>query len=278
MEQITSYFGISRQAYYKAQKVQEHKLLSEEICLRLVQEVRNTQPKIGGKKLYYLLSKTLVYLPYKISRDKLFALLRENDMLVKVKRRYKRTTDSNSPNPIYSNLIKDLEVSRPNEVLVADITYIRRFNGFSYLSLVCDLFSRKILGFYVSNDLSLAGPLKALKMSFKSIDPKDLNGMIHHSDRGCQYRSIPYIELLEKKGCKISMAGKSNPYENAVMERIIGVLKDEFFLDEVYKDIKSIKKAVKQASTIYNEVRPHLSLAYKTPSYVYQQGTVSNAA
>lgn len=278
MKQLTCYFGISRQAYYKSQKVQEYKTLSENLCLKLVQEIRNRQPNIGGKKLYYLLSEDLSNLPYKISRDKLFMLLGKNDMLVKMKRRYKRTTDSNSPNPIYPNLIKDLEVNRPNEVLVADITYIRRLNGFAYLSLVCDLYSRKILGFHVSNDLSLTGPLKALKMGIKNIPPKELQNLIHHSDRGCQYRSNCYIELILNKGSKISMSRKGNPYDNAVMERINGILKKEFWLDEVYKDINSIKRAVEQAVTIYNEERPHLSLAYKTPSYVYHKGTEEHAA
>lgn len=278
VKELTNYFGISRQAYYKSQKVQEYKTLSENLCLKLVQEVRNRQPNIGGKKLYYLLSEDLNNLPYKISRDKLFMLLGKNDMLVKMKHRYKRTTDSNSANPIYPNLIKDLEVSRPNEVLVADITYIRRLNGFAYLSLVCDLHSRKILGFHVSSDLSLTGPLKALKMSIKKIPPRELQNLIHHSDRGCQYRSNYYIDLLKNNGCRISMSRKGNPYDNAVMERINGILKKEFWLDEVYKDLNSIKKAVEQAVTIYNEERPHLSLAYKTPSYVYHIGVEEHAA
>ena len=278
MKQITDYFGISRQAYYKAEKSVENKLLSEEVCLKLVRDIRIYQPKLGGKKLYYKLFNDLQNLPYKISRDKLFELLRRNDMLVKRKRRFILTTDSNSANPVYPNLIKDLQINKPNQIFVADITYIRHLNGFAYLSLICDLYSRKIAGFHVSDSLSLDGPLNALKMCVKTIPSDELKGMIHHSDRGCQYRSIKYTEFLKDNGCQISMSRKGNPYENAVMERINGILKDEFLLNETYEDIKSIKKAVKQAIRIYNEERPHLSLSYKTPSFVYQNGAKNHAA
>jgi transposase InsO family protein len=278
MKQITDYFGITRQAYYKAEKTNELRLLSERACLSLVQTIRRKQPKIGCKKLYYLLYDDLMNLPYKISRDKLFTLLRDNDMLVKRKRRYVQTTNSNSANPIYSNLLKTVKVTKPNEALAADITYIRHSNGFAYLSLVCDLYSRKITGFHVSDNLSLDGPLEALKMSIKSISPEELKGMIHHSDRGCQYRSIEYTEFLKKDGCQISMSRKGNPYDNAIMERINGILKDEFLLNETYGDIKSITRAVKEAIKTYNEERPHLSLSYKTPFFVYYNGTANQVA
>lgn len=278
MKRVSAYLGITSQAYYKKQKAEEYKQLSERVCLKLVSEVRKKLPKIGVRKLYHILGPSLEFLPYKISRDKMFKLLRDNDMLIKVKRRFTRTTYTDFNNPVYPNLIKDLKVTRPNQVLVSDITYIRHSFGFAYLSLVCDLYSRKILGFHVSNNLSATGSFNALRMAFEKIDSCDLKRMIHHSDRGCQYTSQPYTEYLKSYGCKISMSSKGNPYENAVMERINGILKEEFFLGNNFSDIQSIKKAVKQAVMLYNEERPHLSLAYKTPSCFYEKGAEKHVA
>ena len=227
---MTAYFKISRQAFYKAEKLMHKRVLSEQLALEMVNEIRCRQPKIGGKKLYYLLSDDLQLLPSKIGRDALFTLLRENSLLIERKRSRFFTTNSNHGNKIYPNLIKDLEITNPNQVLVSDITYIRRTGGFSYLSVVSDLYSRKILGFYVSDNLSLEGPLKALTISLRQIDDNAKEGMIHHSDRGIQYSSFKYTDKLKKQGIKISMSAKGNPYDNAVMERIMGILKQEFLL------------------------------------------------
>lgn len=278
IKQLTDYFGISRQAYYKAKKVNIAEELSEDICLKLVKTERHHQPKIGCKKLYHMLQDDLNKLPYKISRDKLFNLMRENELLVKRKRRYTITTNSESANPIYPNLLKGKSITKVNEALVADITYIRVKNGFVYLSIVSDLESRKIMGYYVSDNLSLNGPLKALEIAFKNAKIENFSETIHHSDRGCQYRSSQYTGYLKEKGCKISMSRSGNPYDNAVMERINGILKDEFLLDETYLDIDAVKKAVKQAVKTYNERRPHLSLNYKTPCSVYEDGLINQVA
>ena len=275
---MTDYFGISRQAFYKAEKLMQDKVLSEQLALEMVNDIRCRQPKIGGKKLYYLLSKDLQRLPSKLGRDALFTLLRNNLLLVLRKRSRFSTTNSNHDNKIYPNLIKDLVVTKPNQVLISDITYIRHLGGFSYLSIVSDLYSRKILGYYVSDNLSLEGPLKALKNSLRLLHDNERNGSIHHSDRGIQYSSFKYTDKLKKHKILISMSGKGNPYDNAVMERIIGILKQEFLLDKTFVTIKSIRKAVREAVTIYNEERPHLSLAYKTPSMVYNENDRKKAA
>lgn len=266
---MAKYFNISRQAYYKSEKLESEKQLSTKLCLDRVKKIREDQSKIGCRKLYYLMSDDLNSFSYKFSRDKLFDLLRDNSLLVKKKRRYVVTTDSNSLNPIYPNLLKNKQVTRPNEVWVTDITYIRLEKGFAYLSIVSDLYSRKILGYNVSKDLSTKGPFQALKMAITVSNVKDFHEIIHHPDRGCQYRSIEYTKYLKNKGFTISMSRRGNPYDNAVMERINGILKDEFLLSETFSDIQTVKKTVKQAITIYNEERPHLSLMYKTPSYIY---------
>ena len=275
---MTDYFSISRQAFYKAEQLMHERILSEELALKMVNEIRCRQPKIGGKKLYYLLSDDLQLLPSKIGRDALFTLLRNNSLLIERKRSRFFTTDSNHGNKIYPNLIKGLAITEPNQVLVSDITYILRTGGFSYLSVVSDLYSRKILGFYVSNNLSLEGPLKALKISLRQIKDTSKDGMIHHSDRGIQYSSFKYTDKLKNQGITISMSAKGNPYDNAVMERIMGILKQEFLLDQSFQDIESIRKAVKEAVSIYNEERPHLSLAYKTPTAVYNEKDNKKAA
>jgi putative transposase len=278
IKKLANYFGVSRQAYYKAKKVNIDMTLSEDICLKLVKTERRQQPKVGGKKLYHMLQDDLNKLSYKISRDKLFKLLRDNGLLVIKKRRYTNTTNSESANPIYPNLLKSKRITKVNEAFVADITYIRVKNGFVYLSIVSDYKSRKIMGYYVSDNLSLNGPLKALEMAFKNAKIEDFSKTIHHSDRGCQYRSKEYTGYLKENGCKISMSRSGNPYDNAVMERINGILKDEFLLGETYLDIDAVKKAVKQAVKTYNERRPHLSLNYKTPASVYENGLNKQAA
>ena len=256
----------------------QERVLSEQLALEMVNRIRCRQPKIGVKKLYYLLSNDLQQLPIKIGRDALFTLLRDNSLLIERKRSRFCTTDSNHGNKIYPNLIKGMEISESNQVLVSDITYIRHTGGFSYLSVVSDLYSRKILGFYVSDNLSLECPLKALKISLRHIDNNTKDGMIHHSDRGVQYSSFQYTEELKKYKINISMSAKGNPYDNAVMERIMGILKQEFLLDHTFQDIESIKRAVKEAIAIYNEERPHLSLAYKTPTEVYNENDNKKAA
>lgn len=275
---MTDYFGISRQAFYKAEQLLQEKVLSKQLALDLVNEIRIHQPRIGVKKLYYLLSSDLELLPYKIGRDALFTLLRENSMLIKRKRKSFSTTNSNHGNNIYPNLIKSLDIIKPNQVLVSDITYIRLTNSFSYLSVVTDLYSRKILGYYVSRNLSSKGPLKALQSSLRQIENQSKNGMIHHSDRGVQYSSLIYTEKLKKYGINISMSAKGNPYENAVMERIMGILKQEFLLDYTFQNIDMVRKAVRDAVLIYNEERPHLSLAYKTPAEIYDEDDTKKAA
>lgn len=275
---LVKYFGISKQAFYKAEKLMKVKLLSQKIALNMVLGIRSRQPMIGVRKLYYLLSKDLQELPYKIGRDALFELLRDHSLLISRKKRRFSTTDSTHMHKIFPNLIKDLAVSRPGQVLISDITYLRRMDGFCYLSLISDLYSRKILGYIVSADLSVNGSLLTLKNCLNNMSKVDLKGMIHHSDRGIQYASCKYTEELKKHGIKISMSRKGRPYDNAIMERTIGILKQEFLLEQVFSDINSIRKNVTEAINFFNNERPHLSLSYKTPSQVYDTKGKKNAA
>jgi transposase InsO family protein len=222
---------------------------------------------MGGKKLHNLLKEKLRKIGRGIGRDKLFEILRLNGLLIKPLKKYVRTTNSHHRFRIYNNLIENIEINRSNQVFVSDITYLSTYDRFYYLSLVTDAYSRKIVGYNLSDSLSLVGSLNALKMSLKEL--KDTEGLIHHSDRGIQYCSNQYTQLLKHKRIRISMAGKGNAYENAIAERVNGILKIEYLLDKKYPNLKELKRSVNAAVKLYNEERPHMSLGYETPAKRY---------
>ncbi len=189
-------------------------------------------------------------------------------MLVRPKKRYVRTTNSWHHFHKYPNLIKDLSIDRPNQVWVSDITYINLTKGHCYLALITDAYSRKIVGYDISDSLELAGCLRALKRALRQV-PADLK-LIHHSDRGVQYCSKIYVSMLKKNKVSISMTEENHCYENAIAERINGILKDEFYLDSTFKGIPNAKYVCKGAIELYNKKRLHLSLDYKTPNMVHK--------
>ena len=189
-------------------------------------------------------------------------------MLVKRKKASCKTTDSYHRFHKYNNLVKEMEVTAPNQVWVSDITYIRTINGFCYLALITDMYSRKIVGYDISDSLELSGCLRALKLALKTARPAA--GLVHHSDRGIQYCSNLYVNELKKRKIKISMTEEKHCYENALAERVNGILKDEFYLDQCFFSTKHACMATKSAIDIYNSKRLHLSLAYKTPNEVFK--------
>jgi len=222
---------------------------------------------IGGKKLYRMLIPDFKLMNISIGRDKFFEILKRNGLLIKRKSSYTKTTNSSHRFRVYENLIKGKEVTKADEVYVSDITYIRTEENFCYLSAITDLYSRKIVGYDFSDSLSIESSIRALKMA---IEPKEkISGLIHHSDRGVQYCSNIYTELLTSRAIQISMSEKGNPYENAVAERINGILKEEFLLSQTFKTKALALKAVKEAIKTYNELRPHMSIEYMTPSQRY---------
>ena len=205
----------------------------------------------------------------KIGRDKFFDFLRNYDLQVKPRKRYARTTNSMHRFYKYKNLIKEFKPTQINQLWVSDITYIKTHNGFCYLALITDAYSRKIVGYDVSNSLELAGVLAALNKAIKLLP--DNHQLIHHSDRGIQYCSYAYTDLLIKKKVKISMTENGNCYENAMAERVNGILKTEFYLDHCFDNINQAKKACEQAIEIYNNQRLHMALNYKTPQQMHQK-------
>lgn len=265
---MCSYFGYSRSGYYRSLELKIASELREDVVRKLVQEIRCYQPKIGGKKLYRLLKNDLDKLPGSIGRDKFFDILRELGLLVKRRKKYVSTTDSYHRFRKYKNKLKGKLLTGPNQAYVCDITYLRTKGRFVYLFLQTDAYSRMITGWSLSDSLSIEGAIKALKMTIKQ--SKNMKGSIHHSDRGIQYCSKEYVRLLKKHKVEISMTEENHCYENAIAERVNGILKDEFLLDETFANKKMALKAVKEAVTSYNTRRPHWSLKLCTPEQIHQ--------
>ena len=249
--------------YRNKQKIEE-----EDKVLKQVLRRRADLPREGVRKLFKAISQDLANQDIKFGRDKLFDLLRKNKMLVRPKKNYVRTTNSWHRFHKHPNLIRTLAINRPNQVWVSDITYIKLTRGHCYLALITDAFSRKIVGYDISDSLELAGCLRALKRALKQL-PRNYS-LIHHSDRGIQYCSYQYTGILEKNNIKISMTEDNHCYENAMAERVNGILKDEFFLDQCFKSTQDVRNLSIQAINLYNNKRLHLSLNFKTPNVVHK--------
>ena len=239
-----------------------------EQVLPLVAEQRIKLPRAGTRKLHFLLKNRFAERKLKVGRDKLFSLLRAEHLLIRPLRSYTKTTNSKHWLKKHPNLVEQLPVVRPEQVWVSDITYISTRKGFSYLSLVTDAYSKKIMGYCLAEDLRTEGPLRALEMATKQIKYKQ--ELIHHSDRGLQYCSEPYQQLLRKHDIKASMTQSYDPYQNAVAERVNGILKAEFILQQP-ADHQQAERLVKEAIDAYNNLRPHLSCHYLTPQQMHQQ-------
>jgi transposase InsO family protein len=268
MSEVCNCFDLKRDAYYKYQMRFNHRETVVSQVIKQVKQQRTQQPRVGTRKLYEALQTSFEAAHIKVGRDSLFDILRENNMLVKRKRAYAKTTNSYHHFHKYNNLIKELRITKPNQVWVSDITYIRTVKGFCYLALITDMYSRKIIGYDISDSLELSGCLRALKKALWHSRPAAK--LIHHSDRGVQYCSHMYVNELKKRGIKISMTEENHCYENAIAERVNGILKDEFYLDQCFFSTDHAKKATKNAIKIYNTKRLHLSLGYKTPNMVFK--------
>lgn len=237
--------------------------MQETLILKEVQTIRQEHKRMGTEKLLYKLNLFLKEHKIKYGRDKMYALLRAHDLLVRPRRTRPKTTNSNHMYRKYPNLIRNLELTRSNQLWVSDITYIRTRMGFVYLSLITDAYSKKIVGWCLWPSLESEGALNALKMALsKERLPKEL---IHHSDRGVQYCCYDYVNYLKGSNITISMTKNGDPYENAVAERVNGILKDEYDLCNLFEDYLETNEAVKRAVASYNTSRPHASCDYKTP-------------
>jgi len=244
--------------------------------LEQVDKIKNVLQYLGVRKIQFMLRDILKDKGYKIGRDQLYDLLRRNNGLTKKGRPYRSTTNSKHKLKIYPNLLPDITIDHPNQVLVSDITYLVTQEGFCYLALTTDAFSRKIVGYNLSHRMKTELPLQALKDVCDKFDIPP--GFIHHSDKGSQYCSKEFTEFLTSKGASISMTGPNHCFDNALAERVNGILKTEFGLGKVIKDFKTALKLVKDSIELYNSLRPHLSLKYKTPDAVYFEALANHAA
>lgn len=233
-----------------------------------MQEVRRIHPRIGGKKLYRLLKPDMEQMGVGIGRDKFFDILGRNKLLVKRRRKYVKTTDSWHYFHKYKNKLRDKLLTGSGQAYASDITYLRTREGFVYLFLQTDVYSRMITGWHLSDSLSIDGAIRALKMTLKQYVGKN-KGVIHHSDRGIQYCCKEYVKILQKHKMEISMTEQNHCYENAMAERVNGILKQEYLLDTTFADQASALKAVKEAVNSYNNHRPHWSLNLLTPRQVH---------
>jgi transposase InsO family protein len=226
-------------------------------------------PRIGTRKLYHLLREEFKREGISVGRDKLFTLLRQEHLLVGKRKRFTKTTNSHHWMRKHPDMIKDMTIERPEQLWVADITYVAIETGYAYLHLVTDAYSKQIMGYFVSTDLCASSTIKALTMALEN--RKYNNKLIHHSDRGLQYCSSGYVKILNENNVSISMTQSGSPYDNAIAERVNGILKDEFGLDQVFKNIEQLKKQTSESVKIYNEQRPHLSNEMLTPEKMHLQ-------
>ena len=262
-------FGKTRHAYYDSLWRKENSLVREDVILQEVIALRNDLPRVGTRKLHYLLQSTLESHSIKIGRDYLFDLLSEHKLLVRQRKRKAITTDSRHWMRKYSNLIRNVSVTRPEQVWVSDITYIRLVNQWGYLSLITDAYSRKIIGYCFRNDLMAEGCIEALQMALKNRMYQE--PIIHHSDRGSQYCSHQYVNLLHQNTIGISMTENGDPYENALAERVNGIIKTEFNLHSSQLGFEQTYDQIKRSVKAYNQIRPHASCDYLTPNQAHLQ-------
>jgi hypothetical protein len=265
-------FGYSKQAYYQYLKRELKKGVKAQIILAFIAIIRQHQPKAGLCKVWRMYERDLPE-NLQVGREQFLDIGRENGLIIREKAFSPRTTNSNHRFRKYKNTIKDLEIIRPEQVWASDITYLPIADRFGYLSLITDLYSKKIVGWSVQDNLSRKGPIAALNMAFDSRKYPS-SELIHHSDRGVQYCCEDYIKLLTKPAITISMTENGDPYENAIAERVNGILKQEFNLANGFPDMTQAEEAIRQAINIYNLERIHMSNGFITPEAMHGQDKI----
>ena len=260
--------GYTPQAYHKKIKHTLIKQVHEELIIEQVHLLRKEQPRCGSRKLLIMLQPFFTKQSISIGRDHFFELLAKNKLLVRKTKRSVHTTNSKHHFYRYPNLVKDFTPLKAHELWVADITYIPLKNRFAYLFLITDAYSRKIVGFHVSDDMKVSSATLALRKALAQKPPETI--VIHHSDRGIQYCSTAYVQLLQQHHAHISMTQNGDPYENAIAERVNGILKSEL-ISRYYDNIDIASLHIARCITIYNYKRRHSSLNWQIPNEVHKQ-------
>ncbi len=264
--------GVTRQAYYQHFWYREQLSFEEDLIVSEVHKIRKNHRHMGGRKLYELLQPFLLAHQIKMGRDRLFDILSANYLLVRRKKKQTITTNSFHRFKKYSNLIKKFIPDKPNQLWVSDITYWKIETGFVYISFITDAYSRKIVGYHLADSLMTSETIKALQMAIFNLPEGliDKSKLIHHSDRGTQYCSNEYVKLLQTNNIEISMAENGDPLENAIAERVNGIIKEEYLNDYQLENIKTAKELLDTVVNLYNNERPHMSIGNLTPNQVHQ--------
>lgn len=260
---------MSRQNYYACHKSRQAREVDRGLIVELVRRERRQQPRLGCRKLHHMLRGELSGEGIAIGRDRFFRVLAGAGLLVQRKRGRVRTTNSRHSLPVFTNLLAERDLKAPNEAWVGDLTYIRTEEGYMYAALLTDAYSRKIVGAHIDESLETRGCLVALEQALRQL-PQGKKPL-HHSDRGCQYCSHEYVNRLRERGMPISMTGELHCYENALAERVNGILKQEYEMDREFRTKEKAIEAFKSAVWLYNERRPHMSLALRIPSEVHRE-------
>lgn len=262
-------FGKTRHAWYDHQWRLKDTGVKEDIILQHVMNIRKDLPRVGTLKLQYMIAPQLAAHGISCGRDYLFDLMREHGLYIRKRKRRVITTDSRHWMHKYPNLVKELKIVRPEQLWVSDITYIRMSWGWAYLSLITDAYSHRVMGYCLRKDLSAQGCIEALKMALENRMYNE--PLIHHSDRGSQYCSKEYVELLIQNKMSISMTENGDPYENAIAERMNGILKSEFDLYVSQQNLAETQQRIARSIAAYNQIRPHDSCDRLTPEKAHMR-------
>lgn len=270
LEKLCRLFGKSRQAFYDHTWRYCDEQLHEAWIVDRVKAIRLSLPGIGGQKLFIMLKEELKLHQIAIGRDRFYVLLKQHDLLIKRRKRYVQTTLSFHHYRKWSDLTGNLKIRGIEQLWVSDITYLHLENGFVYLSLITDVYSRKIVGYHLSQKLKAEGCISALNKAIAGLTiPTYSRKLIHHSDRGIQYCCDPYISILQQNKIAISMTQSGSPYDNAIAERVNGILKQQLGLGKTFKNYAVSVEAVSKAIDGYNRLRPHASISNLTPNMAH---------
>ena len=277
LAKLCAWFGITRQAYYQNNWEGVSTTLEEDLIIQRVKEIRKNHRRMGTRKLYEMLQPFILEHQIKIGRDALFNMLSANHLLVRKRKRRIQTTNSFHWLRKYPNLIREFVPTAPNQLWVSDITYWKISTGeHLYISFITDAYSHKIVGYQVAETMETIESMQALQMALSALGAKSHLNLIHHSDRGIQYCSHAYVKLLQDNGIKISMTENGDPLENAIAERVNGILKEEYLEHYEINNLDEAKKQLKKAIQLYNNERPHLSTSYITPNKVHSQKSLEH--
>jgi transposase InsO family protein len=274
LARLCGWFGLTRQAYYQNSWQAISTSIEEELILKKVLEIRKNHRRMGTRKLYDLMQVYMEEHSIKIGRDGLFSLLAANNLLVRRRKRRIQTTNSNHWLRRYPNLITNLELTGANQLWVSDLTYWKiSTSEHLYISFITDAWSHKIVGYHVAETMEAIESIAALKMALKGIEGEKEVNLIHHSDRGSQYCSSEYVSILKARKISISMTENGDPLENAIAERINGILKEEYLETHEVKNLKEARQLLRASVDLYNNQRPHMSIGNKTPESIHQSKT-----